>query len=185
MPLSDYAGQAALTAVELVNSHDVITGKDALLTETDAAELLGRHGWVVDRPLSAAEVDHLRSLRPRLRFVFGNAAVRKSVDHLNDLLGELQAMPRLTEHDGAWHWHYARPRAPLWERVATTCVVALLTVIADGGASRLSVCEGTGCGNVFIDASRPGSRRFCDTKSCGNRAHVTAYRERRRQRDSI
>jgi predicted RNA-binding Zn ribbon-like protein len=182
MALSDYTGRAALTAVDLVNSYDVMSGRDSLVSDAEAAELLGRRGWVVDRPLSTADLERLRALRPRLRFVFGNSAVRKSVEDLNGLLRELGAQPQLTDHDGAWHWHYARPKAPLAERVATTCVVALLTVIADGDASRLKICEGVDCGNVFIDASRPGSRRFCDAKGCGNRAHVSAYRERKKQR---
>ncbi|MEV4320320.1 CGNR zinc finger domain-containing protein [Actinocrispum sp. NPDC049592] len=181
MALSDYTGRAVLTAVDLINSHDVMTGTDTLTSGVEATELLRRRGWVVDRPLSAANLQRLRGLRPRLRFVFGNPAARKSVEDLNRLLHELQAQPQLTDHDGAWHWHYARPKAPLAERVATTCAIALLTVIADGDTSRLKVCEGTDCANVFVDASRPGSRRFCDSKGCGNRAHVSAYRERKKQ----
>jgi predicted RNA-binding Zn ribbon-like protein len=182
MGLSDYAGRAALTAADLVNSYDVMSGRDGMTSEAEAAELLGRRGWVVDRPLSAADLERLQALRLRLRFVFGNTTVGKSVEHLNGLLRELGAQPQLTDHDGTWHWHYARPKAPLAERVATTCVVALLTVIAEGGASRLKICEGVDCSNVFVDASRPGSRRFCDAKGCGNRAHVSAYRERKKQR---
>jgi predicted RNA-binding Zn ribbon-like protein len=184
MALSDYSGRAALTAVGLVNSYDVMTGRDSLTSEAEAAELLSGQGWVLDRPLSSVDLERLRDFRPRLRFVFGNQVVGKSVADLNSLLRELGAQPQLTDHDGAWHWHYARPKAPLTERVATTCVVALLTLIADGGAARLRICEGTDCGNVFVDASRPGSRRFCDAKGCGNRAHVSAYRERKKQRDS-
>jgi predicted RNA-binding Zn ribbon-like protein len=184
MALSEYAGRAVLTAVDLVNSFDIMTGDDGLTSEDAAAELLGRRGWVVDRPLSSADLEQLRDLRLRLRFVFDNPAVHKSVEDLNGLLRQLGAQPQLTDHDGEWHWHYARPKTPLAERVATTCVVALLTVIADGGAARLRTCEGVECGNVFVDASRPGVRRFCDAKGCGNRAHVSAYRKRKKQRDS-
>lgn len=180
MAVSDYTGQAALTAVDLVNSLDVIIGTDRLRTPEDAAGVLTRHGWDVGRAVSAADLERLRQLRPRLRFVFGGTPVHKSVADLNALLRDLRAQPHLTDHDGAWHWHYARPRAPLGERVATSCVVALLTAIADGGAGRLRICEGADCANVFVDASRPGLRRYCDTRSCGNRAHVTAYRERKR-----
>ncbi|WBB59247.1 CGNR zinc finger domain-containing protein [Streptomyces sp. WMMC500] len=180
MAVSDYTGRAALTAVDLVNSLDVLTGTDRLRTPEDAAGLLTGHGWDIGRAVSAADLERLRALRPRLRFVFGGTPVHKSVTDLNALLSDLRAQPHLTDHDGAWHWHYARPKAPLGERVATSCVVALLTAIADGGAGRLRICAGADCANVFVDASRPGLRRYCDTRSCGNRAHVTAYRERRR-----
>lgn len=184
MALSDYTGRAVLTAVDLVNSLDVISGADALGEDGDLGDLLVRRGWVVDRPLTPDDVRTLKALRPRLRFAFDNPAVGKSVDHLNEMLREFQALPQLTDHDGTWHWHHAHPGAALARRVATTCVVALLTVIADDGAARLRGCEAAGCGNVFVDASRPGSRRYCDTRSCGNKTHVHAYRARRRQADS-
>jgi predicted RNA-binding Zn ribbon-like protein len=32
---------------------------------------------------------------------------------------------------------------------------------------------------VFVDLSRNRSGKFCDTRNCGNRQHVAAYRERR------
>ncbi|MEV6424627.1 CGNR zinc finger domain-containing protein [Streptomyces sp. NPDC051662] len=182
MAISDYSGRAALTAVDLINSYDVMTGGDGLTSEAAAAKLLSKRGWVLDRPLSDSDLKRLRDLRPRLRLAFGNPAVRKSVEALNGVLRELGAQPQLSDHDGSWHWHYSRPRAPLSERVATTCVVALLTAIADGGGSRLRICERAECGNVFVDASRPGSRRFCDAKGCGNRVHASAYRERKRQK---
>src|SRR5882724_9267437 len=102
MALSDYTGRAALTATDLVNSYDVMTGADSLTTPTAAAELLTDRGWSVDRPLSPGDLDRLRTLRPRLRFVFGNASERKSVEDLNGLLRDLGAQPQLTDHDGAW-----------------------------------------------------------------------------------
>jgi predicted RNA-binding Zn ribbon-like protein len=179
VPIRDYASRAALTAVDLVNSHDPVAGVETLDGSAAAEALLVARGWVVDRPLSASEVERLRSLRPRLRLVFG-APAQKSVVDLNRMLRELGAQPQLTDHDGEWHWHYSRPGGSLAERVATNCVVALLAVIADEGAARLRVCEAAGCGRVFIDASKPGTRRFCDAKSCGNKTHASAYRRRRR-----
>lgn len=184
MAVRDYAGQAALTAVALINTYDVMTGADRLTSTEAAAGILAGHGWAVDRQLSPGDLERLRALRPRLRFVFGNALVHKSVQDLNGLLRELGAQPQLTDHDGGWHWHYSKARAPLAERVATSCVVALLTVIAEGDADRLRTCDRPGCGNVFVDASRPGTRRFCDARACGNRVHVSTYRERRRLRDA-
>ncbi|MGO4752595.1 ABATE domain-containing protein, partial [Streptomyces sp. 2MCAF27] len=106
MAISDYSSRAALTAVDLVNSYDVMTGGDELTSEAAAAALLGKRGWVLDRPLSDSDLDRLRALRPRLRFVFGNSVVRKSVEDLNGILRELGAQPQLSDHDGSWHWHY-------------------------------------------------------------------------------
>lgn len=178
--LKDYSGRAAQTAVELINTYDIGTGADALGEDGALAELLTRHGWEVTKPIGRADLDRLATLRPRLRTAFGAGDPGKAVETLNLILQETAGQPRLTNHDGSWHWHYVAPSATLAARVATASSVALLNVIADDDSHRLRVCEGTGCHRVFVDLSKPGTRRFCDTKSCANRAHTSAYRARRR-----
>jgi predicted RNA-binding Zn ribbon-like protein len=48
--------------------------------------------------------------------------------------------------------------------------------------TRIKECAGDGCGWLFIDRSKAGRRRWCSMESCGNRAKVQRYRERRRAR---
>lgn len=60
--------------------------------------------------------------------------------------------------------------------VARDAVELLST--ADG---RLRRCAGPQCSLLFHDSSRPGSRRWCDTTRCGNKANTMAYRQRRRE----
>jgi predicted RNA-binding Zn ribbon-like protein len=43
---------------------------------------------------------------------------------------------------------------------------------------RIRVCAGEGCELLFVDASRPGTRRWCSMERCGNRAKVRAHRAR-------
>jgi predicted RNA-binding Zn ribbon-like protein len=45
-------------------------------------------------------------------------------------------------------------------------------------AARIRVCAADGCGLLFVDASRPGRRRWCSMERCGNRAKKRAYRGR-------
>lgn len=172
MNFGAYAGRAVLTSIDLVNE------------DGDVQALLERRAWVLDAPLTAAEFIQLRELRDTLRDVFGNPDERDVVRRLNQVLADLGARPQLTDHDGAWHWHYMPPGAGIADRVAATTAAALLTVIADGGAGRLRVCDAEDCANVYADLSRNGSRRFCSAKTCGNRAHVAAYRARRRGSDA-
>jgi predicted RNA-binding Zn ribbon-like protein len=176
MNFGAYAGRAVQTAVDLVNTRDPEELPDAAA----AAALLTRNGWVVDAPPSATELERLRALRDTLRHAFDAADEHAVVARLNATLTELHALPQLTDHDGAWHWHYAPPGAGIADRVATTTSAALLTVVAEGGAGRLRVCEADGCGTVFVDLSRNGSRRFCSSRACGNRTHAAAYRARQR-----
>ena len=169
MNFGAYANRAVLTAVDLVN------GPDA-----DLASLLESHGWVLSDPLTPADLRRLRELGAALREVFGSGDERAVVAVLNAVLADLRALPRLTDHDGAWHWHYAPAGAGITDRVAATTSAALLTVVAEGGSGRLRVCTADGCRNVFVDLSRNGSRRFCSSRACGNRTHAAAYRARRR-----
>ena len=47
--------------------------------------------------------------------------------------------------------------------------------------SRIRACENPNCGLVFVDASRPGQRRWCLMKRCGNMAKTSQYRKKKKQ----
>lgn len=68
------------------------------------------------------------------------------------------------------------PTGEALARIATPLVEA----IAAGETARFRVCANDDCRWVFEDESRAGRRRWCDMTSCGNRAKVRRYRERRR-----
>ncbi|MEV6228266.1 ABATE domain-containing protein [Saccharopolyspora shandongensis] len=44
---------------------------------------------------------------------------------------------------------------------------------------RLRECAADDCSLLFLDTSRPGSRRWCSMQRCGNRHKVNAHRARR------
>jgi predicted RNA-binding Zn ribbon-like protein len=46
-------------------------------------------------------------------------------------------------------------------------------------ATRVRECAAEDCALLFVDASRPGRRRWCSMEGCGNRAKTTSYRRRR------
>jgi len=47
--------------------------------------------------------------------------------------------------------------------------------------TRVHKCESPGCDWLFLDTSRNRSRRWCDMKSCGNRAKARRYYERHKR----
>jgi predicted RNA-binding Zn ribbon-like protein len=179
MSVEPYGERAVNTVVALVNSLALSDGIDGLQDLDACAELLGEHGWIVD-DLTSADLRFLRALRPRLRFAFEVQDERKVVAHLNRLLSECDVLPQLTDHDSAWHFHYARPVATLAQRVFVTGVMALLLVVRDRGSDRLRICVADGCANVLFDTTKNHSRRFCDARTCANRVHTAAYRRRQR-----
>ena len=44
---------------------------------------------------------------------------------------------------------------------------------------RIRVCAAEGCALLFVDASRPGTRRWCSMQRCGNLTKVRTHREMR------
>jgi predicted RNA-binding Zn ribbon-like protein len=70
--------------------------------------------------------------------------------------------------------------------VDPTVAAALATLARDavdlfGGplARRIRICAADDCGLLFVDASRPGRRRWCSMERCGNRAKIRTHRARR------
>lgn len=123
----------------------------------------------------------LRALREPLRAFF--TSKRDTVAALvNDALTRYEAVPRLVRHGAEdWHMHALPDNAPLVTQIAVETAMAMLDVVRTGELSRLSVCADPTCDGIVLDLSRNRSRRFCSV-ACGNRAAVTAYRQRRVER---
>ena len=47
-------------------------------------------------------------------------------------------------------------------------------------AGRIRECGAPDCALLFVDSSRPGTRRWCCSGGCGNRVRTKACRERRK-----
>jgi predicted RNA-binding Zn ribbon-like protein len=47
--------------------------------------------------------------------------------------------------------------------------------------SRVKVCGGKGCGWLFLDESRNASRRWCESRDCGNRERVRKHLARKKR----
>ncbi|WP_319943760.1 CGNR zinc finger domain-containing protein [Nocardia aurantia] len=92
---------------------------------------------------------------------------------LNDVAAGNPPAPHLNSR-GHLHWTAPDP------------ITATLTLIARDAldlatsdlVARLRVCEGHDCQAVFLDLSRPGTRRWCSMSTCGNRAKKQALRDR-------
>ena len=63
--------------------------------------------------------------------------------------------------------------------MAAHFAMGLAWLVVAGQAGRVHTCESPTCSDVFVDLSRNRSRRYCDSRTCGNRLHVAAYRARK------
>lgn len=172
---------ALLSIVALVNTAPDATGHD-LLPDVDALRrYVHLHSISEPGPLDGAALQAVRALRPRLRAVFVAGDAELAAARINAVVAAARVTPRLTDHDGyAWHLHYFAPGAALAEHLEVDGGMALAHVVAAGEHERLRVCDAPDCGRVLVDLSRNRSKRYCDSRTCGNRLHVAAYRERRR-----
>ncbi|ROO88565.1 putative stress-induced transcription regulator [Actinocorallia herbida] len=165
--------------VDLVNS--AADGAEGLPDLAALAVFVDGTGASDVPPLTAADLAEVRALRARFREIFDAPETARVVPLINGLLAEVRTAPYLTDHDGhGWHVHYFAQGSRIGEHLAVDCGMALAYVAAAGELDRLSSCAAEGCDRVLVDLSRNRCRRFCDSRTCGNRAHVAAYRARRR-----
>jgi predicted RNA-binding Zn ribbon-like protein len=169
------------TLVELLNTAPEACGHEGL---PDVAAL---RGFVVRRDVSEvgelteADLNAVRRVRDEFHEVFRSGSAESAAELINALVARAGTTPRLTNHDGhGWHMHYFAPCAALADHLAADAGMALAFIVVAGERERLRRCEAPDCSHVFVDLSRNRSRRYCDSRTCGNRLHVAAYRARQR-----
>lgn len=133
---------------------------------------------IADRQLHQA-----RELRETIFRVFSSLAAEHEPDAadlnaLNAFHQRAMSQARVINADDGFDWAWEDEEAldrPLWP-LAKSAVDLLLT----GDRRRLRECAADDCGWLFYDTSRNQSRRWCSMQSCGNRAKVQQFRERKR-----
>jgi predicted RNA-binding Zn ribbon-like protein len=173
--------QSLATVVDLVNTAPDRCGSEALADLDALRDLVERRQVSEVAALTDSDLQAVRRLRARLSRVFLADDDVTAIGLVNAVIADARTTPRLTDHDG-WplHMHYFAPGSGLAEHLAADCGMALAFVLVAGERDRLRACEAPGCDRVLVDLSRNRSRRYCDSRTCGNRLHVAAYRARRR-----
>ncbi|WP_326598530.1 CGNR zinc finger domain-containing protein [Streptomyces sp. NBC_01803] len=67
------------------------------------------------------------------------------------------------------------------ERLLATVARDAVELLTGPFRDRIRMCSGERCHLVYVDTSRPGSRRWCSMEHCGNRHKVRASRARARR----
>lgn len=162
----------------LVNTAPSPGTEEGLPDVASLQEFVTAWEWSGSRTHDRAELDAVRSLRPRLRRLW-EADELEVVEQVNALLAEAGALPQLVTHgDYGWHVHATPPEAPLHQRMQVEVAMAMVDLVRTGELARLRVCEADDCEHVLVDLSKNRSRRYCES-GCGNRLAVAAYRARR------
>jgi predicted RNA-binding Zn ribbon-like protein len=98
----------------------------------------------------------------------------EDIDTLNRVASAPDLPPQLKLGDLDTTW-----RSPVTATEALSTIARDAIDLFSGELrSRIRECANPKCGLMFVDTSRPGKRRWCLMKRCGNMAKTTRYRKR-------
>ncbi|MUN42082.1 CGNR zinc finger domain-containing protein [Actinomadura litoris] len=107
----------------------------------------------------------------------GPAGVGPSADAPRELVNRVAALPvpapRL-DGSGRPSWHAEDPVQAVLALIARDAV----DLVGGPALDRVRECAGADCQALFLDTSRPGTRRWCSMNTCGNRAKKQVLRDR-------
>lgn len=139
----------------------------------DAARFLGIIADCEPPTVDAGDMERVVALRraiaglARCR-VAGVATPAGAVEAINAAAAEPPLVPQM-EADGTRRPHTGTARQAL-STIARDAIDLYSSPLAD----RVRICEAEDCGLLFVDASRPGTRRWCSMGWCGDRAKKRA-----------
>jgi predicted RNA-binding Zn ribbon-like protein len=173
-------------ALEFLNTRELDSGHlvERLERPADART------WFVSRgvlhedhagPWTAADLDQVRSVRDALHEVVDAVVEARrpdtgAVDVVNETLAR-GVVPHL-DCDGTTvkigHRHGA---SPVGDAVASLAA-PIVHELASGRSDRFRICANDTCRWTFFDGSPTARRRWCDMRTCGNRAKAARHRQR-------
>lgn len=104
--------------------------------------------------------------------------INASARALNELLKATQAAPQLVQDKGSpWHLHFAGPEVSVATGWLAELATAAAMLLGSDDLELLRRCSAERCDNLFLDATRNHTQRFCST-ACQNRTKVAAFRAR-------
>jgi predicted RNA-binding Zn ribbon-like protein len=173
-------------ALEFLNTHELESGHliDQLHEPADAS------GWFVDhevlhatgdRPWSEADLERVRIVRDALREVVDAVVESRqpapaAVTLVNEAL--MAGAAPSVELDGRTIRIGHRHTASAVDDALASLAAPIIGELASGRPDRFRTCANERCRWSFYDASPTGRRRWCDMKTCGNRAKAARHRER-------
>jgi predicted RNA-binding Zn ribbon-like protein len=95
------------------------------------------------------------------------------IDIINRVAATSDLPPQLASDGLKQTWQYPATAAAALSLIARDAI----DLFSGELRSRIRECENPNCGLMFVDASRPGKRRWCLMKRCGNMAKTSNYRK--------
>jgi predicted RNA-binding Zn ribbon-like protein len=182
--------------LDFVNSDTAVGGPDALedfeslvrwleaaaVVDPDRAAGMLRRAQQQPAGAAAALSDARRvrhALRPLAERGARDGAIRaEAVSEINRVLGRSAGTRRLElRGDGSFSRAFV-PGGDAFAGLMIPLVESAADALILGELGRVRKCASTLCRRVFFDATKNGTRRWCDMATCGNRAKAARHRAR-------
>jgi predicted RNA-binding Zn ribbon-like protein len=176
-------------ALDFLNTRELVDGRpvDHLVAPVDASDwFVGRGVLHADAdPFSERDLAHIRVVRDALRavvdgIVAGMAPRAAALEVVNGALA-VGRTARLEVEGQSLRVGHAHRTDAVGSALAAV-VEPIAATLAEHGPDRFRVCANDGCRWTFYDTSRTARRRWCDMRTCGNRAKAARHRARAKER---
>ena len=177
--------RATASPLEYLNSyHDLIAWSQQAQTVTDSEarilrEEAEKHPAKASGVLKEAIVLREALFRIFLAVAEGLSPEDKDLNILNSALAEALCHVRIVPQTGGFQWDWTTGPENL-DRVLWPVVRAAADLLTSDELSETRVCASENCDWLFLDISKNHSRRWCNMKTCGNRAKARRHYERTR-----
>lgn len=113
----------------------------------------------------------------------GKPPAEPDLAELNQSLAKISNGARVTKTARGFEWVWNMDRASLDLPIGSVALSAA-ELLTSTDRDRVGMCaDERGCGWLFLDTSRNRSRRWCDSKDCGNRDRQHRHYQRTRGQD--
>ena len=133
---------------------------------------------------SSAALHEARRLRNVLRALAerGDApqerATQTAIAEINRILGRSAGTRRVEPRsDGGFVRNFVTA-GDVFAGLMIPIIESAADALVSGELQRVRKCADPRCARVFFDGSRNGKRRWCDMKTCGNRAKAARHRKK-------
>ena len=148
----------------------LITPEEASQLREIAQQIPQEAERVFARAIALRELIH----RIFLAIAEGRVPMEEDLRLLSLNFAEVMAKGELvfTEQHYAWRWPITAGRL---DGLFGYIVPAAVELLTSKEVSLVRICAAADCGWLFLDTSKNHSRRWCNMKSCGNRAKVRKF----------
>ena len=174
--------------LELINTYDDLLAWARQATIITPGEATALAAAARKRGRSALDaLAQARALRESTYAIFscraaGLPAQEADLRTLNRAIGQAMTHAGLIPTGSRFEWGWP-DTVPELDRVSWWVARSSAELLTSLDLTFVHECAGYDCGRLFMDVTKNRSRRWCDMRTCGNRAKSRRHHERRRAAD--